>query len=154
MSDFNMMVATSHSSHPKFLLMAKGRLMLLLALTLLLLAVALLLAAITTGNAVVVSVSIVLVCLGILVFVVHARPLFRRRDSALVTAADPDQNDPVRLATPPLDKTGLEMEKEQGSLNPYMREEPDTSEEETLEESYLPGRQLHRSATSHRRRAG
>jgi hypothetical protein len=119
--------------------------MLLLALTFLLLAVALLLAAITTSNAIVVSVSIVFVCLGLLVFVIHARPLFKRRDSALVTAATPDQNDPVRLAaTPPLDKTGLEMEKEDGDLKPYLPEEPDTSEEETIEEFYHPGRQLHR----------
>jgi positive regulator of sigma E activity len=72
--------------------------MLLLALTLFLLAVALFVAAVTTGNAVVISVSIVLVCLGVLVFVTHARPLFKRRDSALVTAATPDQNDSVRWA--------------------------------------------------------
>jgi hypothetical protein len=89
------------------------------------------------------------------VFVIYARPLLRRRDSGLVAAATPDQNDPGRLAaTPPLDETGLEMEKEEGGLNPYMREESDTSKEETIEEFYHPGRQLHRSATSQRRRAG
>jgi hypothetical protein len=155
MSDFNMMVATSHSSLPKIPLTAKGRLMLLLALTLLLLAVALLLTAITTGNAIVISVSSVLVCLGLLAFVTYALPLFRRRESALVTTATPDQNNPVRLApNPPLDKTGLEMEKEQGYLNPYMPEEPDTSKEETIEEFHHLGRQLQRLATSHRRRGG
>jgi hypothetical protein len=36
------------------------------------------------------------------------------------------------------------MEKEDGGLKPYMQEEPDTSEEETVEEFYHPGRQLHR----------
>jgi hypothetical protein len=102
-----------------------------------LLAVTLRAAVVMTGNAIVASVSIVLVFLGLVVCIINSRPLLRRRGSAM----NPTQNDRDRLAaTAPSDGTGLEIEKEERDLKPYLPEEPDTSKEEAREELYHAGR--------------